>query len=61
MLEVTTVIFNFTEAQISNINKHWGQEAHSKLLNSVAIYSKKWGLSDVSFHEYYSVNATFFL
>lgn len=50
----------FTQAQINEINRFWGQEIFAKILCDVKIYSEKWQLSDMCFYENYSMNAIFF-
>jgi streptomycin 6-kinase len=50
----------FTQVQINNIMKEWGQEIYIKILREIEIYSKKWKLSDLSFCENYSMNAIVF-
>jgi len=50
----------FTKNQIDNITTHWGNDFYLKIRREVRLYAEKWKLSDVKFHEYYSVNAIFF-
>ena len=52
--------YEFTERQIDEIIKNWGQEIYLKILQDIEIYSKKWRLSDLIFYEYFSINAIFF-
>ncbi|MCL2420377.1 MAG: aminoglycoside phosphotransferase family protein [Defluviitaleaceae bacterium] len=49
-----------TENQINEIIKAWGQETYIKILKEIEIYTEKWKLSDLSFHESYSMNAIFY-
>ena len=52
--------YNFTEIQKNKIIEKWGQDFYTQLLNNIAIYSKKWSLSDFEFVEYYSSSTIFF-
>ena len=52
--------YNFTETQRDRIVKYWGREIYLKILRDIEIYSKKWRLFDLVFHEYFSINAIFF-
>ena len=52
--------YEFTETQTDRIIKNWGQEIYLKILRDIEIYSKKWKLFDLVFHEYFSINAIFF-
>jgi len=52
--------YNFTETQKNRIIENWGQEVYEKILHDIEIYSEKWKLSDLEFHEYFSINAIFF-
>ena len=52
--------YEFTETQRDRIINNWGQEIYSRILRDTEIYSKKWGLSDLVFLEYFSINAIFF-
>jgi len=50
----------FTQAQINKIIDSWGEDIYKKILHEVEIYSKKWKLSNLHFHESYSMNAILF-
>ena len=50
----------FTEMQTEKIIEAWGQNTYAKILREIEIYSKKWKLSDLCFHDSYSMNAIFF-
>jgi streptomycin 6-kinase len=49
-----------TGAQIKNMAKEWGRDACVSISDRVGMYSNKWKLSDLIFHENYSMNAIFF-
>jgi len=50
----------FTEIQIEKIIEAWGHDTYAKILREIEIYSEKWKLSDLRFHDSYSMNAIFF-
>jgi Streptomycin 6-kinase len=50
----------FTEMQIEKIIEAWGHDTYTKIVQEVDTYSEKWKLSDLRFHESYSMNAIFF-
>jgi len=50
----------FTEIQIENINKNWGPEILTRILDQIKVYGAKWKLTDLQFFESYSMNAIFY-
>ncbi|MCL2287150.1 MAG: hypothetical protein FWC32_12410 [Firmicutes bacterium] len=52
--------FKLTNTQINNFVECWGNKFYQKVLDDIKTYSEKWKLTDITFHEYYSINAIFF-
>lgn len=50
----------FTEEQAKKVIKTWGQDIYKKILRETEIYSDRWRLSNLRFHDSYSMNAIFF-
>lgn len=50
----------FTEAQREAIASNFGPDAADGLARAAATCSKNWGLTDLRFHEHYSMNLIFF-
>lgn len=50
----------FTEEQAEKVIKAWGEDIYTKILREIKIYSNKWQLSNLRFHDSYSMNAIFF-
>jgi len=50
----------FTEAQKTAIIDNWNDAVYKNLLRSIELYTEKWKLSNLTFLEYYSMNAIFF-
>ena len=50
----------FTDEQIKNIIKEWGREVYSLISDKAKKCAEKWMLTDIKFHDSYSMNAIFF-
>jgi len=50
----------FTEAQLKKASEYWGKDVFTRIAHHAEIYSDKWKLTNVHFHDSYSMNAIFY-
>lgn len=49
-----------TEIQFEKGTNHWGRNVFERIIEQAEFYAGKWGLTDVYFHDHYSMNAIFY-